>query len=275
MMTNGFYKLKFLQIFIVACFFSSLVYNQNLDKKEVRRIHARIDRLIVKVDSLEVDNAIVMPRMIETHTESKKKTDQLDSTIIAFYSRMNSVESSMKKLEKKIQGSDSTKNVILNRLLLLENKISTLIKSYNEMANLKSGEPISSEPQFNAAQYREKYTLSLGELQNQNWADAISGFEELVKSDPTNELADNSQYWLAECYYAQNNYKRAIAEFEKVFTFPGTNKDGDAQYKIGLSYKNIGNVKKAKEEFQRLVDYFPGSDYYDKAKEQLKILSLN
>ena len=64
-------------------------------------------------------------------------------------------------------------------------------------------------------------------------------------------------------------------EFEKVFTYAGTDKDDDAQLKIGLSYQSIGNVNKAKEEFQRLVDYFPGSEYYPKAKEALKQLSLN
>ena len=103
----------------------------------------------------------------------------------------------------------------------------------------------------------------------------ISGFETLVSSDATNDLADNSQYWLAECYYSQKDFKRAIIEFEKVFTYAGTDKDDDAQLKIGLAYQSIGNVEKAGEEFQRLIDYFPGSEYYPKAKEALKQLSIN
>ena len=64
-------------------------------------------------------------------------------------------------------------------------------------------------------------------------------------------------------------------EFGKVFTYAGTDKDDDAQLKIGLAYQSIGNVQKASEEFQRLVDYFPGSEYYPKAKEALKQLSVN
>ena len=108
-----------------------------------------------------------------------------------------------------------------------------------------------------------------------NFPKAISGFETLVSSDATNDLADNSQYWLAECYYSQKDFKRAIIEFEKVFTYAGTDKDDDAQLKIGLAYQSIGNVEKAGEEFQRLIDYFPGSEYYPKAKEALKQLSIN
>ena len=116
---------------------------------------------------------------------------------------------------------------------------------------------------------------SLGAFQNQDFTKAIAGFKELVSSDATNDLADNSQYWLAECYYSQKDFKTAIIEFEKVFTYAGTDKDDDAQLKIGLSHQSIGNVEKAREEFQRLIDYFPGSEYYTKAKESLKQLSVN
>ena len=56
----------------------------------------------------------------------------------------------------------------------------------------------------------------------------------------------------------RKTFKRAIAEFSRVFTFAGTDKNDDAQLKIGLSYKSMGNVEKAREEFQRLIDYFPG-----------------
>jgi outer membrane protein assembly factor BamD (BamD/ComL family) len=35
----------------------------------------------------------------------------------------------------------------------------------------------------------------------------------------------------------------------------------------------MGNIKKSKEEYQRLIDYFPGSEFYEKAQESLKQLS--
>nr|MCS5623109.1 tetratricopeptide repeat protein [Candidatus Neomarinimicrobiota bacterium] len=110
---------------------------------------------------------------------------------------------------------------------------------------------------------------------NEEYDDAIVGFADLVSSDATNELADNSQYWLAECYYSKKNFKRAIGEFEKVFNFAGTDKDDDAQLKLGLAYQSMGNIEKAREEFQRLIDYFPGSEYYPKAKEALKKLFID
>ena len=112
-------------------------------------------------------------------------------------------------------------------------------------------------------------------FQNQEFDDAIVGFKELVSSDATNDLADNCQYWLAECYYSKKDFKRAIGEFTKVFNYAGTDKDDDAQLKLGLAYQSMGSIEKAKEEFQRLIDYFPGSEYYPKAKDALKQLSIN
>ena len=38
---------------------------------------------------------------------------------------------------------------------------------------------------------------------------------------------------------------------------------------------SMGNLEKAREEFQRLIDYFPGSEYYPKAKEALIKLSID
>ena len=42
-----------------------------------------------------------------------------------------------------------------------------------------------------------------------------------------------------------------------------------------MSYQSMGSIGKAKEEFQRLIDYFPGSEYYPKAKDALRKLSID
>ena len=110
--------------------------------------------------------------------------------------------------------------------------------------------------------------------QNGDYDKAVTLFSKLVQTDSSNDLADNSQYWLAECYYTMKNYKRAVSEFTKVFSFPATDKDDDAQLKLGHCYRSMGNTKKAIEEYQRLVDYFPGSEFYSKALESIKQLNI-
>ena len=254
----------------------SVFFSQGKDSsRELKRLNAKIDRVRVMVDSLELDNQILLPELMSAFKQAVKSKAQQDSITLVILKRINTLSNKISTLENQSRYMDSTALEIFNKLVLVENKIVTLANSYNEMAKLKSGEPISSEPRFNSAEYKKTYMESLGHFQNQSFREAIAGFEKLVSSDATNDLADNSQYWLAECFYSQKDFKRAIIEFEKVFTYAGTDKDDDAQLKIGLSYQSIGNVNKAREEFQRLIDYFPGSEFYPKAKDAIKQLSLN
>ena len=264
-----------LNLLIILVILSSSSFSQGKDvSRELKRLNAKIDRVRVLVDSLELDNQILLPELMSAFRQAVKSKAQQDSITLVVLKRLNTLSNKIVNLENQSRYMDSTALEIFNKLVLVENKIVTLTNSYNEMAKLKSGDPISSEPQLNAEQYKQTYMKSLGSFQNQNYKSAILGFEELVRSGATNDLADNSQYWLAECYYSQKDFKRSIAEFEKVFTYAGTDKDDDAQLKIGLSYQSIGNVDKAREEFQRFIDYFPGSEYYPKAKEALKQLSI-
>ena len=273
-MSNHFMYL--IKMFIAVLAISISLHAQNKDVgRELKRLNAKIDRVRVMVDSLELDNQILLPELMSAFRQAVKSKAQQDSITLVVLKRLNTLSNKIVNLESQSRYMDSTALEIFNKLVLVENKIVTLTNSYNEMARLKSGEPISSEPQLNSAQYKETYMNSLGYFQNQDFKNAINGFKELVKVDATNDLADNSQYWLAECFYSQKDFKRAIAEFEKVFTYSGTDKDDDAQLKIGLAYQSIGNIDKAREEFQRFVDYFPGSEYYPKAKEALKQLSVN
>ena len=264
-----------IKILFILISLSSLSFSQGKDVgRELKRLNAKIDRVRVLVDSLELDNQILLPELMSAFRQAVKSKAQQDSITLVVLKRLNTLSNKIVNLENQSKYMDSTALEIFNKLVLVENKIVTLTNSYNEMAKLKSGDPISTEPQFSEEKYKQTYMKSLGDFQNQNYSGAISGFQELVKSGANNDLADNSQYWLAECYYSQKDFKRSIAEFEKVFTYAGTDKDDDAQLKIGLSYQSIGNVEKAREEFQRFIDYFPGSEYYPKAKEALKQLSI-
>ena len=91
--------------------------------------------------------------------------------------QMYEMQNKIVNLENQSKYMDSTALEIFNKLVLVENKIVTLTNSYNEMAKLKSGEPISSEPKFNSAEYKKTYMESLGHLQNQNLLQRHSKFQ--------------------------------------------------------------------------------------------------
>ncbi len=268
--------LQFLYYSIITLIFLSHANAQDSNKKELRRLNAKIDRVRVQVDSLQLDNQILLPELMAAFKQSVKSKAQQDSVTLLVLKKINNLDNRISKIESKSDSRDSTNLEILNKLMLIENKVVTLNKGYTEMYELSSADKnITENKKFSNAQYTKIYTESLGSLQNNEYQKAISGFKSLVEEDHTHDLADNAQYWLAECYYSQKDYKRAIIEFEKVFTFVNTNKNDDAQYKIALAHQSIGNIEKARGEFQRLIEYFPGSEFYQQAKTALKSLPIN
>ena len=269
-------KIPRIILFIFLVLNIGTVQGQQADiKRELKRLNAKIDRERVRIDSLETQNSILLPDLRNTLRSTVDAKKQTDSVAILLINRINTLQNKIRLLEDKSIYTDSTNFVILAQLMMIENKIVTLTNSFTEMYSLRSekrGGVIKTK--ISPAEYQRRYIEALSYYQNSDYNQGIKGFSELVLEDPSNKLADNSQYWLAECYYSTKNYKRAALEFEKVFTFPGTDKDDDSQLKLALAYQSLGNLVKAREEYQRMVDYFPSSEYYSRAKESLKQLSV-
>jgi len=120
--------------------------------------------------------------------------------------------------------------------------------------------------------YKERYDYARSLYESRNYRQAMQEFAALISTDSKNELADNCQYWIGECYYGLRAYNQAIMEFEKVFTFNQSDKYDDALLKLGYSYLRIGNVEKAKSEFNQLITDYPDSEFAAKAQHYLQQL---
>lgn len=113
------------------------------------------------------------------------------------------------------------------------------------------------------------YDAALAEYQAKRYEEAIGGFKEVLTVAPTSSLADNSQYWMGECYDAMGQSDQAIAAFTGVFDFPNSNKYADAQLKIGIIYARTGRSEAAAEEFRSVIANFPDTDAARIARSQL------
>ena len=260
-----FYILRHYSVFIinctVFCLCSGQVFSQVNVEKELKRLNAKIDRANVRLDSLETKNMESIPELksvIQNNTQSQTYLDSLNENILIL-----------------IQNLDDKISVLENKTTYLENKLLTLTNSYREISNLKhksKGRNVVGK--LTPELYIDKYNESLRHVQNGDFDFAVVGLTMLIRDDPQNRLADNSQYWLGECYYSKMEFIRAISEFENVFSFPGTDKDDDAQLKIGMSYLAMNNIVDAKIQFQKLLDVYPDSEYAISARDHLKQISL-
>ncbi len=125
----------------------------------------------------------------------------------------------------------------------------------------KSSKPTPSE----AAAYKQAFDLFYAG----KYAAAQKSFLALIAASPQGSYADNSQYWIGECEYAQGHNESAIAAFNKVLEFAESEKFDDAQLKIGYAELRLGHKKEAKEAFSKLLSLYPDSEYLERAKEEL------
>ena len=189
-----------------------------------------------------------------------------DSINIELTNTLIRINNKISILEDRASYTDSTNFEILNMLVMFENKITSLTDSYREISELKTLGELGNRDMTDT-EYREKYIEALSLYQNSDYNKSLKMFEELIIIDKSHDLADNCQYWVGEIFYGNKDFRRSIKEFEKVFNFKDSNKSDDSQYKLGLCYINIGNKSRAKDEFQRLLDLYPNSEYYQKSRQ--------
>jgi tol-pal system protein YbgF len=102
---------------------------------------------------------------------------------------------------------------------------------------------------------------------------AANALADFVRRHPTSSYASNAQYWLGNAYYAQRDYKNAIAAQEVVAsTYKDSAKAPDAILNIASSYTELKDKKNAKKALQQLVAKYPDSSAASAAKDRLAAL---
>ncbi|MDZ4165261.1 MAG: tol-pal system protein YbgF [Smithellaceae bacterium] len=95
-------------------------------------------------------------------------------------------------------------------------------------------------------------------------------FQELLKRFPRGELSENAQFWIAESFFFEKQYERAIVEYAKVIE---EHEAGDrrphALLKQGLSYLALGDKTMAKIIFQKILEDHPHSTQARIARNRL------
>lgn len=118
------------------------------------------------------------------------------------------------------------------------------------------GSPRSSRPDNPGAV--ALYRRSFEALRAGKHDEAAQGFREFLRAYPTHDLADNSQYWLGECFYDRKDFAAAVREFRKVIEhYPNGNKVPDALLKVGFSYLSLGSVEAGRQTLVQLQRSYP------------------
>ncbi|MEJ2368032.1 MAG: tol-pal system protein YbgF [Acidobacteriota bacterium] len=139
-----------------------------------------------------------------------------------------------------------------------------LVKKPPQGPEAAEGADLASDP---AALYRKAFNL----MENAKYDQAIRAFGFFIQQFPQSDLADNAQYWMGECLYAQKKYADARDTFKAVQDhFPFGNKVPDALYKQALCEGKLGHKQAETRLLKELVDDYPFSHAAALAKAALK-----
>jgi TolA-binding protein len=114
------------------------------------------------------------------------------------------------------------------------------------------------------------FESALGDYMRADYDMAIRGFEYFLEKFATSPDAARARYHIGESYYLKGSYKEAIAAYEQLITIhKGADLEPMALYKQGLAFEQLGQLVRAKANWELVRKSFPDSSAFMLATQAL------
>jgi tol-pal system protein YbgF len=118
---------------------------------------------------------------------------------------------------------------------------------------------------------QQLYTGAKQAFDNNEMDKARQGFQKLMTNYPKSDNAGSAQFWIAESYFAEKWYEKAILEYQNVIEkYPKSNKVSAAMLKQAMSFLQLGDKSNARLIFKEVEKKFPQSNEAKIAGQKLK-----
>jgi tol-pal system protein YbgF len=184
----------------------------------------------------------------DTRTNLSEILDRMDRAVSRNHSRITRLETYM-GFEPTVPGTDDT------------------VEPDTALPDAEEGQPpmpVSDKTAYEQA----KKTFDDGDMEA-----ARIQFENFINTFPESSLAGNARFWIADSYYAEKWYEKAILEYQKVLEeYPDSNKVAAARLKQGYAFAELGENANARLILNELITRYPDSREALFAREKLKKL---
>jgi len=210
-------------------------------------IRSGLDSLRTVVDTLKARDSLTYALLLDTRRELAEQRNILLSTRAS---------------------TGTTNQEIIDKMGWMQGKLDEAMGRIQQMSQRVPPPtavvaPVQGDP-------NQLYDQASQDLTQGRYGLALQGFRDFVKRFPTAELADNAQYGVGECFFAQSRFDSAAVEYARVETgWPQGDRVPAALYKTGLSRERLGQNDAAKKAFEDLVKRFPDSGEAQLARERL------
>ena len=230
---------------LVAC--AALALLPGCYAPQLMTLRGGLDSLRAVVDTLVVRDSVAYRVLEDTRRDIASQRDVLLSTRAT---------------------AGSTTQELFEQMSRLEGKLDEVMGRFQQITQRPALVPPATAPA--GPDPGQLYDQAAQDLTQGRYALALGGFREFVQRFPTAELADNAQYGIGECFFAQSKFDSAAVEYARVESdHPQGDKVPAALYKLALSEEKLGQGARARKIQEDLVKRFPLSGEAQLARERL------
>jgi tol-pal system protein YbgF len=196
---------------------------------------------------------------LDTYISLLKKALSEDSNHDELTVLVEGLEAQVRKLEPLIEDN------ILEKINLFEKKMQDS-QEISTPARISS--PIKEEElnRYNEAKFK---------LKKGNYAEAREVFNKFLNDFPRSLVADTAQFWVAESYYREGTYERAIVEYQKVIrNYPKAGSVPGTILKQAMAFQLLEENETARFLYQKVIKKYPKTEYFTKARDVLNRLKV-
>lgn len=237
------------------------------------------------IHSIKKDTKLILDEL----RRLDKKISSLEQTVNTIAADFSDVKKKVSIIEGKVSAisrdqadfSQGKENLLLSLQFIKEeiNELKNSISKINDMlvsmpaGNLTlNSDPGDSQDENSPARTPDTiYYTAYTDYIKKNYQYAIAGFKQFLRLYPDNTLADNSLYWIGECYYAQKMYQDAVNTFTQLInTYSEGDKIPDAILKKGFSLIEMGKQAEGIAILKELISKFPLSEEASLAQQKIR-----
>ncbi len=186
----------------------------------------------------------------DSRTNLTQVLEQMDRAVSRNHTRLTRVETYL-GFEPTVPGTDDTES-----------------SDAAALPDADAGQTAAAPVSDKAAYEQAKKTFDDGNMET-----ARIQFENFINTFPNSTYAGNARFWIADSYYAEKWYEKAILEYQKVLEqYPDSNKAAAARLKQGYAFAELGETANARLILNELISRYPDSREAEFAKNKLETL---
>jgi len=232
---------------------------------------------------LRQDIEKIEKRLNGSHSISQEEYAELKYNFKTIQTKLQRLEGMIEEVTHRFEEySEKDREEIENKLIRLDLAISKNYEKAIKLEKYMGFEPsvdkqiensvVSSKtPGKNLEQ--ELYDLAKKLYDDGDNANARIQFENFINKFPDSENADNARFWIADSYYSEKWFEKAILEYQKVLEgYKDSNKLAAARLKQGYAFAELGEKANARLILKELLKKHPDSNEAKYAKKKLESL---